>query len=76
MQPGMSDDRCPSRTAWEGQVELGGCCTPAGQCGLLSPELGLGCIERSELPAYLGGPLSARACADTDADADAGSSGP
>lgn len=73
-QPGTAYKACPSHRAWDDMLLLPGCCKPDGQCGV-DIELGFGCVARSEVPAYLQGPLPALPCdaANSPADADAGS---
>ncbi len=59
--PGVLDTDCPSHfwLLWE----LRGCCKPEGTCGVMST-LGLGCIDRTKVAAYAGGPLNAIDCGD------------
>jgi hypothetical protein len=60
-QAGEPDARCPSQAAPGGAGEFAGCCRPDDRCGV-DVGMGLGCIERSDLPSYLGGPLGPRRC--------------
>ncbi len=59
--PGELDETCPSHTFIGGAIDLLGCCKPNGNCGVMS-SAGLGCIERTELARYAGGPLDEIAC--------------
>jgi hypothetical protein len=57
--PGELDSTCPDHTS--GTSLLKGCCKPDNQCGVMSVS-GLGCIERTKLASYAGGPLDAMEC--------------
>lgn len=68
--PGALDKACPAHEiAMAGRV-LEGCCKPNGHCGVMSVS-GLGCVERTQLAAYAGGPLDDKACTPAEVD-DAG----
>lgn len=45
-QEGEGDQRCPNDLFADGS-EGEGCCTDTGDCGLIDPVFGLGCVERS-----------------------------
>jgi len=57
--PGQLDPTCPDHMTTT--ATLMGCCTPSNQCGVMSGQ-GLGCVERSQLAMYAGGPLDSFAC--------------
>ena len=57
--PGTADPTCPSHMTMTSM--LPGCCKPNNQCGVMSGQ-GLGCIERTALAMYAGGPLEAITC--------------
>lgn len=61
--PGSVDERCPDHTFQAVGVELKGCCAPDNKCGLMFPS-GPGCIERTQVPGFVGGPLEALDCED------------
>ena len=68
-QVGDSDERCPGHAAPQyNNMTMRGCCKPDGKCGI-SSSFGFGCVERTQLTAYLGGPLPALDCDATDGDA-------
>jgi hypothetical protein len=69
-QAGQRDPACPSQRAPGGADEFAGCCRPDDRCGV-DVGMGLGCIERSDLPSYLGGPLMPQRCGVEEPD-DAG----
>jgi hypothetical protein len=71
-QSGTLDASCPSHMTQSGSM-LGGCCKPGNQCGVMS-QAGLGCVERTKLAMFAGGPLDAIACGG-DGDNDAGADG-
>jgi len=58
---GDVDTRCPDHNIAELGATLKGCCKKNGNCGVMSSS-GLGCIERTDLAAYAGGPLNALKC--------------
>ncbi|MBN1653435.1 MAG: VOC family protein [Deltaproteobacteria bacterium] len=62
--PGDDDERCPSYTFQALGVTLVGCCKPDNKCGVRFTS-GLGCVERTEVAEYIGGPLNELACDDT-----------
>lgn len=64
-QPGVLDATCPSHRAWDDTLEFAGCCRPNDRCGV-DVSLGLGCVERTDLPSYLNGPLTAFRCSFDD----------
>ncbi len=64
-QPGDPDIACPLHAA---TVVLLGCCRPDGKCGLMST-LGFGCVERTQLATYAGGPLDEVECGPDGMDA-------
>ncbi|MBN1656379.1 MAG: VOC family protein [Deltaproteobacteria bacterium] len=66
--PGTDDERCPSHTFQTLGITLVGCCKPDNKCGVRFTS-GLGCVERTEVAGYVGGPLDELAC---DAERDAG----
>jgi hypothetical protein len=70
-QPGTADSACASHRAQNASLELAGCCKPDGRCGVFV-DYGLGCVERSELPVYLEGPLAATACGTASGTDDGG----
>ncbi len=59
--PGTLDPSCPDHAMAMGGTTLSGCCKPNGNCGVMS-SAGLGCVERTELAGYAGGPLDQMAC--------------
>lgn len=59
--PGTEDERCPAYTFQALGAELKGCCKPDNKCGVMFTS-GLGCVERTEVPGYLGGPLDSLDC--------------
>jgi hypothetical protein len=66
-QPGMPDNNACPRYTTPGGLLLNACCKPNNMCGVIS-QVGFGCIERTHLPMFAGGPLNAIVCgADTDA---------
>jgi hypothetical protein len=68
-QEGSIDPRCPSHTVPSyNNMKMPGCCKSNGKCGV-SSTIGFGCVERTQLAAYAGGPLPARDCDATDEDA-------
>jgi hypothetical protein len=69
-QPGSPDPGCPSHEVTSAGLVLIGCCKPDDQCGVMSMS-GLGCVERTQLATFAGGPLDALACgADLDGGVD------
>jgi hypothetical protein len=71
--PGELDTTCPDHVTQAMQT-LKGCCKPNNQCGVMSVS-GLGCVERTELASYAGGPLDELECG-TEADAGEADGGP
>jgi hypothetical protein len=68
-QEGVLDSRCPSHTIQSfNNMALPGCCKPNGKCGVYS-SFGFGCVERTQLASFSGGPLPARDCNAKDEDA-------
>jgi len=65
-QPGDPDSTCPSHETPSGST-LPGCCKSDNMCGVMS-QAGLGCVERTELAEYAGGPLDELECGTTSED--------
>jgi hypothetical protein len=66
-QPGSPDPTCPAHEVTSVMLTLEGCCRPDNQCGVMSAS-GLGCVERTQLATFAGGPLEAQSCVSTDSD--------
>lgn len=70
-QPGDVDARCPSHEVAMAGLTLEGCCKPDNVCGVMSVS-GLGCVDRTKLGTFAGGPLDARTCSEGGDATDAG----
>jgi len=73
-QPGDLDPSCPSHEVATAGLVLMGCCKPGNQCGVMSMS-GLGCVERTQLATFAGGPLDALVCGGADVDGGAEDAG-
>jgi hypothetical protein len=66
-QEGGLDPSCPAHMTATG-LNLMGCCKAGNMCGVMSVS-GLGCVERTHLAMFAGGPLDAMACGGGGQDA-------
>jgi hypothetical protein len=67
-QEGTLDTRCADQAFIAFGMVAKGCCKSTGKCGLMLTRIGLGCVERTAIPAWAssGGEWNAALCTDAD----------
>jgi hypothetical protein len=65
-QAGTLDSNCPDHTITAYNTTIKGCCRPDGKCGEMFTQTGLGCVERTAVPTWADGPLTAKTCTAAD----------
>jgi hypothetical protein len=67
-QEGTLDTRCADQAFIAFGMVAKGCCKSTGKCGLMLTRIGLGCVERTAIPAWAssGGEWIAALCTDAD----------